>query len=146
MENLVIHTEENIAPCGINCGTCRAYLRTKNHCPGCLVPSIEKAKTCIHCKIKNCEEHKNGSIRCSDCDLFPCRKMEHIDKRYRTRYKISLIQNLKEIKEKGITSFLSLEMERWKCSNCGSSLSVHSDRCLSCNQEYKKPYFGKTGN
>lgn len=24
-----------IAPCGMNCGTCIAYLRDKNKCPGC---------------------------------------------------------------------------------------------------------------
>jgi hypothetical protein len=26
-----------VAPCGMNCGICRAYLREKNKCPGCRV-------------------------------------------------------------------------------------------------------------
>lgn len=32
-----------IAPCGMNCGTCIAYLRDKNKCPGCRITSSGKA-------------------------------------------------------------------------------------------------------
>ena len=45
-----------IAPCGMNCGICMAYLREKKKCPGCRVADTNKAITVIRCKIKNCHE------------------------------------------------------------------------------------------
>jgi len=53
---------EMIAPCGINCGTCLAFLRAKNRCDGCLSASSVKALHCQNCLIKNCEEHENASF------------------------------------------------------------------------------------
>ncbi|MFZ3074083.1 MAG: hypothetical protein WA093_03070 [Minisyncoccales bacterium] len=40
-----------IAPCGMNCALCMAYLREKNHCPGC---GGEAIGACQKCTIKNC--------------------------------------------------------------------------------------------
>ena len=53
---------ELIAPCGMNCGICMAYLREKNKCPGCRVIDINKSISVQKCKIKNCYElnKKNG--------------------------------------------------------------------------------------
>jgi hypothetical protein len=125
-----------IAPCGINCGTCMAFLRVKNKCYGCWVDFDSKRKTCCECKIKNCELlAKTSSKFCYECKIFPCEKIKHIDKRYRTKYRASLIQNLVTIKETGITTFLELEVKKWTCPNCGSTLSVHRDHCLVCSFE-----------
>ncbi len=33
-----------IAPCGMNCGICLAYLRTKNVCPGCRVNDFRHSR------------------------------------------------------------------------------------------------------
>jgi hypothetical protein len=126
-----------IAPCGINCGTCKAYLRERNSCCGCLVESGPKVNHCIICKIKNCEQHKmTGSKYCYDCEDFPCQLIRHIDKRYRTRYNTNLIQNLLSIKEIGIDKYLAEESEKWTCPTCGSVLSVHLSYCLKCNKKY----------
>jgi hypothetical protein len=128
-----------IAPCGINCGTCFAYLRDKNKCPGCLSIFTSKPKTRLYCKIKNCEHLNNTHSRfCYECEKFPCQRLEHIDKRYRTKYKSSLIQNLVTMKEIGITEYLINETNKWTCPNCGSTTSVHRDNCPTCNLDLKK--------
>lgn len=134
-----------IAPCGINCGTCMAYQRVKNKCFGCRVDFDSKRKTCIQCKIKNCDLlAKESSEFCYECEIFPCHRMKHIDKRYRTRYRASLIQNLVMIKEIGMASFLELEEKKWTCPNCGSISSVHRKNCLICNFELSKVSLSNT--
>lgn len=122
-----------IAPCGINCGTCMAYLRPRHKCLGCRVDFDSKRKTCRQCKIKNCEHLAKTSLEfCSECELFPCEKIKHIDKRYRTKYRTNLIENLVSIKESGIDKFLNNEVKKWTCQNCGSTLSVHLYKCPNC--------------
>ena len=123
------------APCGMNCGTCIAYLRDKNKCFGCRIPPASKLKTRYLCKIKNCSFlEKTDSKFCYECEEFPCQRIKHIDKRYRTKYKTSFIENLLMIKNKGIIDFLVFETKRRTCPNCGSILSVHRDNCLTCGK------------
>jgi hypothetical protein len=138
--DLIHFDKELIAPCGINCGTCMAYLREKkNRCHGCRFTDLNIPKTRLNCRIKNCEHlEKTESKLCSDCHLFPCARLKQIDKRYRTRYKTSLIKNLDTIKEMGMTYFIENEVRRWSCPNCGSILSVHKDHCMRCSFEVKR--------
>jgi hypothetical protein len=125
-----------IAPCGINCGTCKAYLRVRNRCYGCREDFESKRKTCAECRIKNCDMlAKTSFYFCYECEIFPCEKMKHIDKRYRIRYRASLIQNLITIKEIGITDFLKLEEKKWTCPNCGATTSIHCEKCLACSYD-----------
>ena len=134
MEALVKFSKELIAPCGINCGTCRAYLREKNKCHGCRHAELNKPKSRLTCRINNCEQlQMTESKLCSECQVFPCTRIKHIDKRYSIRYKTSLIRNLVTIREKGIESFLVNEGLKWSCPNCGAVLCVHKDYCLNCN-------------
>jgi hypothetical protein len=125
-----------IAPCGINCGTCLAYLREKNRCCGCLIETFDKADSRARCIIKNCErlaETKSGF--CFECETFPCKRLKQLDKRYRTKYRVSLIQNLLSIKEIGIKEYLQKESGRWTCPHCGEVVCVHRDACLLCKQD-----------
>jgi hypothetical protein len=139
MNTSVIFDRSMIAPCGINCGTCLAYLRAKNKCCGCLPASTNKPKTRLLCKIKNCEHlEKTISNFCFDCATFPCQRLKQLDKRYRTNYKTSLIQNLKTIERIGILEYLLNETKRWTCPDCGSTISVHRDSCLICNRDLNK--------
>lgn len=127
-----------IAPCGMNCGTCIGYLRDKNKCCGCRPDSGFKVNHCASYRIKNCEYlAKTDSKFCYDCEKFPCQRLKQLDKRYRTKYKTSFIQNLGTIKEFGITFFLKNEAIRWTCPDCGSILSCHRDHCLTCNMDLK---------
>ena len=49
-----------IAPCGMNCGICMAYLREQKKCPGCHGSNKDKPVYCVKCRIKNCEIIKNN--------------------------------------------------------------------------------------
>ncbi len=107
-----INTKSLIAPCGMNCGICMAYLREKNHCPGCRIDSY-KPITRVRCKIKTCRYFKYGKAKfCFQCDEFPCANLKHLDKRYRTRYNMSMIENLENIRENGIRKFVQSEQTR----------------------------------
>lgn len=134
-----------IAPCGINCGTCLGYLRVKNRCIGCWPNTGFKVPHCSLCKIKNCE-HLNltESKFCYECEKFPCPRLKHIDKRYRTKYHVSLIDNLMDIKEIGIDAYLMKETGRWTCPNCGATICVHRETCIKCGVDLnKQPYIQK---
>ncbi len=125
-----------IAPCGMNCGICMAYLREKNKCPGCRGTDIKKPITRIKCRIKNCETfHEAKSKFCFQCERFPCDNLKHLDKRYRTKYNMSMIENLENIKNSGIRKFLSDEKIRWACSQCGGTICVHKGHCYSCGKK-----------
>jgi hypothetical protein len=137
MSNLVKFNKTLIAPCGMNCGTCIAYLREKNKCPGCREFSAGKAVSVQRCIIPKCIYlEKTKSKFCYECEKFPCRRVKQLDKRYRTRYSTSFIENLLMIKENGIADFLKFESGRRTCTNCGSVLSVHRSFCLDCKKDY----------
>jgi hypothetical protein len=124
-----------IAPCGMNCGTCIAYLRDKNKCPGCRIVSSEKAISVKKCIVTECSYlQKTASKFCYECEKYPCQRIKNLDKRYSTKYRTSFIENLAIIKEQGLDKFLSFETIRRTCIYCGSVLSVHRDHCIRCNQ------------
>ncbi len=126
-----------IAPCGMNCGICMAYLREKKKCPGCRGTDIGKSFSCIGCKIKNCEFLQNVKPGfCFQCEKFPCARLKHLDKRYRTRYSMSMVENLKNIQELGVRKFVASEKIRWACPECGGTISVHRGYCYSCGKKY----------
>ena len=138
MTNTITFDRAFIAPCGINCGTCMAFLRPKNKCLGCWVDFDGKRKSCSICKIKKCELlQKTTSKFCYECEIFPCDRIKHIDKRYKLKYHARLIENLINIKENGINSFLDKEAIKWTCPQCGSTLSVHLDYCIVCTSKPK---------
>lgn len=142
MNTDVLFERFHIAPCGINCGTCLAYLRSKNRCDGCMSSSQIKVNHCMKCSIRNCELlNRTESQLCYECPVFPCQRLKKIDKRYRTRYRTSLIQNLRKINQTGMEDYLLSEITRWRCSDCGSALCVHRKSCSVCKKEYIDPEF-----
>jgi len=122
-----------IAPCGMNCGLCYAYQREKNRCAGCRDDNYLKPSSRFSCKIKNCSVFTNsGKNFCFQCSDFPCKSLYHLDRRYRLKYNMSMIENLNSIKSEGIRKFLKAEKERWRCTECGGSICVHKKKCLKC--------------
>ena len=105
-----IFNKNLIAPCGINCGVCRAYLRKNNPCHGCRQAEKNLPKSRMDCKIRTCKKREGDFCDCKD---FPCERLAHLDKRYRTKYDMSEIDNLKEIKEKGIEKFLAHQKQKY---------------------------------
>jgi hypothetical protein len=133
-----------IAPCGMNCALCSNYLSMKNdlrrtgimktYCTGCR----PRGKNCAFMK-KSCELLGEGKVQyCFECEEFPCRRLQHLDKRYRTKYHMSMIDNLKCIKEQGMQEFLEKEAEKWKCPECGGVICCHNGFCYTCELEELK--------
>ena len=128
-----------IAPCGMNCTLCAAFQRDKNKCSGCLTPDTHKSNHCLNCSIKLCEHHNPvQSVFCYDCAKFPCSRIKHIDKRYRTKYRMSMIENLNFIQNNGLEQFIINEEIKWKCADCGGLLCVHKELCLNCEKKKQK--------
>ncbi len=127
-----------IAPCGMNCGLCRAFLRTRNSCPGCRGDDRGKPKTRVTCRIKTCEvRSREQRDFCTPCGSFPCERLSRLDKRYRTNYGMSMIDNLKAIETKGLESFLKNEKVKWACPGCGETICVHESYCRGCNRKWR---------
>ena len=127
-----------IAPCGMNCGLCHAFLRTRNPCPGCRGDDSGKPKTRVACRIKNCESRiRLGADFCSDCATFPCGLLVRLDKRYRANYGMSMIENLRTMMASGMESFLREERARWACSGCGETICVHKEHCPACQCRWR---------
>ncbi len=130
---------ELIAPCGMNCGICSGYLAYSKklpkqrgkiiHCTGCR----PRNKRCAFIK-GHCQKLRENQIHfCFECDEFPCRNLRRIDERYRRNYKMSMIENLSEIKQSGIESFLYRQQEKYQCPRCGGVICVHNGKCYDCD-------------
>jgi hypothetical protein len=126
-----------IAPCGMNCGICLGYLREKNKCPGCRGMNGDESSYGKKCTIRSCLTLKENNMKfCSDkCDKYPCKRLKNLDKRYQTKYGMSMIENLENIKKLGIRTFVKTEKKRWNCKKCGAIICVHRDCCLECGEK-----------
>ncbi|MBS7527948.1 DUF3795 domain-containing protein [Fusibacter paucivorans] len=131
--------EKLIASCGMNCALCIAYQFNENdlnkrgfhrkYCLGC----IPRGENCLHMG-DSCELLAKGSVRfCFECEKFPCKRLKVLDKRYRTKYHMSMIDNLEFIKANGIEAFLEKEKALWRCQECGGTICCHNGLCLNCN-------------
>jgi hypothetical protein len=123
----------------MNCELCVSYQAMTNdlnkkgfhrkYCPGCN-PRGENCKYMGHI----CERLGKGLIRfCFECSDFPCKRLKALDKRYSTKYNMSMIENLRYINEYGIDSFLKKEEEKWRCPSCGGVVCCHSGVCIKCS-------------
>ena len=128
-----------VAPCGMNCGICSAFLRDKNKCAGCRGSNTNKPVTRVRCKIKTCGAFQKGNARfCFECKKFPCDNLQYLDRRYRTKYKMSMIENLQSIKNFGIRKFLRNEEVRWTCLHCAGTICVHTGLCIDCGNRSQR--------
>ena len=117
---------------------CQAYGRDRNACPGCHGDDSLKSKSAATCRIKNCESLKAGKARfCFECEQYPCDRLKHLDKRYRTKYGMSMIDNLEHIRQRGIRDFIKQEKVRWACPKCGETICVHKENCISCGHKWR---------
>ncbi len=126
-----------IAPCGMNCAICLGFLREKNKCPGCRKMDAYKSSFGRKCIIRSCQILNKNKMKfcCDKCEKYPCQRLKNLDKRYRTKYEMSMIENLENIEKNGIRKFVKNEKKKWKCSKCGNILCVHRKFCLNCRKE-----------
>ncbi len=136
--------QELIAPCGMNCAVCSGYLAFKNdvksqgvrmpYCSGCR----PRDKQCAFLK-KRCNRLLEGQVQyCYQCPDYPCQGLQQIDKRYRSLFRMSLIDNLEYIRDKGVRSLLEKEEEKWRCPQCGAVICCHNGICFSCGLDLLK--------
>jgi hypothetical protein len=119
-------TQELIAPCGMNCGLCKAYQREKNKCPGC-------KKRERNCTKRTCPKLIENKLRfCYECSIYPCTRLKKLDKKYQTNYQMSMIENLNYIRDNGMDKFIESEMKKWECPNCNGIICVHDKICYHC--------------
>lgn len=134
-------SKDLIAPCGINCGICEAYLREKNPCYGCMSEkNLRTTHYHVNCGKKTCtpRKHNQDFYFCIECDRYPCQKLTSLRERYVKNYQVDIFENMKMIKEEGMESFLLKEKKKWTCPNCGKMLSVHKPDCLFCGYQYRE--------
>ncbi|NLD27102.1 MAG: DUF3795 domain-containing protein [Acholeplasmataceae bacterium] len=126
-----------IAPCGIICDICLGFQTNKNKCVGCNNTGF-KPVHCEKCNIKLCSEKNiKDNFFCVYCFDFPCKLIKHLDKRYKTKYNESPIQNLENIAKNGLEAFIEIENKKWTCIQCGTLLCVHRNECLKCGAKNK---------
>lgn len=127
-----------VAPCGMNCALCVSYLARTNdlkqqgfnrrYCVGCQ----PRGENCTYMK-RNCDLLGKGLVRfCYECGDYPCSRLQALDRRYRARYHMSMLDNLESIKEQGMEHFLAAEKEKWTCPECGGVICCHNGLCLHC--------------
>jgi len=124
-----------IAPCGMDCRICLGYFgytvsgkKREIKCTGCR----PRHKSCAFVK-KGCEKlTKNQIDFCYECEDFPCDKLQKLDDRYKQKYNMSMIENLKYIKDKGMKEFLKLQDKKYRCPKCGEFICVHNNICYNC--------------
>mgnify|MGYP003361134619 FL=1 len=121
------------APCGMNCMVCFAHCSTKKACGGCLGTDESKPGHCRTCLRKNCAAERELSY-CYECSDFPCRRIRDLDRSYRKRYGVSLIEQSLFVKENGIELFLENERKRYTCAARGGVISLHDHRCSECGR------------
>lgn len=131
--------EQLIAPCGMNCGLCVSYLAMKTdlnrkgfnrrYCPGCR----PRGKNCTFMS-RHCGVVSKGLVHfCYECADFPCKRLKDLDRRYREKHSMSMIDNLLFIKEHGMEKFLQQEETRWRCPECSGTICCHNGLCLECS-------------
>ena len=119
--------EEMIAPCGLDCGVCEAYLSKENPairdfliskgfpekdlpCTGCRNREGAIPITNEPCCTYECAK-KKGHQLCSECLEFPCNKIAPAaDKANMLPHNIK-VMNLATIKHHGINKFLEKSAE-----------------------------------
>ncbi len=133
--------ERLIAPCGMNCNVCISYQAQRYHlnekgfakqyCPGCR----PRGKNCAFLK-KSCQLLGEGLVQfCFECHDFPCERLQGLDRRYRGKYHLSMIDNLRFLQAEGMEKLLEREEAKWRCPTCREAICCHTGLCLNCDLE-----------
>ncbi len=142
------------AVCGLYCGACTLYraLKDDNHqvieqiasrmsssfnlkpeelqCDGCLAGG-RLSPYCRQCAIRVCPDKKPGVTRCSDCPDFPCSLIIYFNNDG-MRHHAEVLDNLRQIAEGDVETWLASERRRWSCTQCVSATDWYSKTCFHC--------------
>jgi len=127
-------TNENawnlVAPCGLYCGECTAFLNKE--CGGCRSNRGLSKKYRKYCKIYECSSNKKLKI-CLECNEFPCKFFDFFkaEKLIESSWFLDVLSNMKQIKEIGLSNFLNRK-EKWlkEREKCAAKRGVrYCDEC-----------------
>ncbi|MGB9756585.1 MAG: DUF3795 domain-containing protein [Candidatus Bathyarchaeales archaeon] len=119
-----------VAPCGLYCGECTAYLNKK--CGGCRSKNGLSKKYQKYCKIYACSNAKKLKT-CIECGEFPCKffqffKAETLES---SSWFLDVWCNMKQIREISLKEFLKRK-EKWlrKREKCAERKGIkYCDEC-----------------
>ena len=98
-----------IPPCGIYCGTCPNYIRSKNPCPGAKVHCIQRK-----CKgIYVCCIEKKSLNYCYECGAFPCSRFKKFRESW-LKLGQDLVINQNQLKQFGEKEWLLYKIKESK--------------------------------
>lgn len=122
------------APCGMNCLVCYKHCYHKKPCGGCRNSDKGKPEHCRKCRIKDCIGDK-GLVYCYECPKHPCGLIKNLEKRYKKRYQVSLVENSEFVGRYGLERFMEGQKEKYICLICGGVISIHDGECSECQEK-----------
>ncbi|MBN2088305.1 DUF3795 domain-containing protein, partial [candidate division KSB1 bacterium] len=84
--------------------------------------------------IKQCAREK-GHLHCYHCEEFPCKRISNLEKSYRKRYQVSLLEHSRLVQAHGLEAFFQREKLRWSCTECQGVISLHDQECSECGKK-----------
>ena len=137
MKKSLPFAKELIAPCGMNCALCSRYLAHFNNlkrsgCVGCRPGN----KRCTYLFRDCAGPGKDSRLKyafCFECDRYPCKQIDRMDKRYRIGYAMSIKDNLEFIRKRGLIKFIEDQYRKYRCPNCSGLISIHNRKCFRCD-------------
>ena len=131
-------SEELIAPCGMNCAICSKYLSyindlNRSQCGGCRTGKDSCSYLFDKCTGIN-NSSKRDAVFCFECDQYPCKQIDRMDDRYRKNYRMSVKDNLENIRKMGTAEFANEQYRKYRCSTCGGLISIHNRKCFKCDE------------
>jgi hypothetical protein len=144
------------AYCGLYCGSCTAFMATKENtvkelaarwrkeeddvrCRGCKSDTV--ASFCRTCGLKACARQK-GLEFCFQCEDYPCDRLDEFRNNAQYPYHIEVYDYLQTIKQYGVGYWLEAMKSRWSCAACGREHDWFTPVCPACGgrlNTYKKP-------
>ena len=137
-------SQDLVAPCGMDCNVCSGHLAVANDVKSkgvrisCCIGCRPRDKKCAFLK-KKCKRLSEHSVQfCYECPDYPCDSLKQIDTRYRTFFRMSLLENLVSLQKNGMEPFLRSEEEKWRCPTCQGPVCCHNGLCFHCDIETLK--------
>jgi hypothetical protein len=138
-----------IGYCGLYCGGCRDYQRTREndpakdedgiprYCDGC--KSNRTTIWCTECKIKECNKAK-GIIICAECRDYPCEILYDFINDENYKYHLEVPMDMEEIKKNGMQQWAEKKERAYYCKKCNNLNNWWEQECPKCGL---KLYNGK---
>jgi len=144
-----------LAVCGLYCGACyhyRAAFPDGKHlldpafrgsrplqgytCRGCRSDKLYIHAGCADCQIRACAQDK-GLTHCGECEQVDryetaCERLKAFQNDGRIHH-LPILQQLDDVKRKGIGPWLAEQQARWTCS-CGQPFSWYESVCQRCGK------------